>query len=96
MACYGPGLAERANVVIELFIIYKDYYSSYNGSFWCSDKIPQYIFSKNVLHTPVILQPRITIVSGRMINGLSAGCSRSDIWRTQFPMEIKVTEGFPL
>ena len=30
-------------------------------------EIPQYCYSKNVLHTPVILWPRIMIVSGHMI-----------------------------
>ena len=42
-------------------------YSSYNGSFGAKRKKPLYFFSKNVLHTAVILLPRITIVSGHMI-----------------------------
>ena len=60
-------LAETgANVVIELFIIYKADYSLYNGSFWYSREIPQYLFSKHVFHTPVITLSRIPIVSGHI------------------------------
>ena len=35
---FWPCPGERANVVIELFVIYESDYSSYNGSFWCSEK----------------------------------------------------------
>ena len=35
---YGPVLAERANVVIELFVIYKADYSLHNSSIWWSRK----------------------------------------------------------
>ena len=69
IACYGPVLTERASVVIELFVIYKVDYSSYNDCFWCSAKIHNIFFLHNyVLHTPVILLTIITIVSGDMIN----------------------------
>ena len=62
IACYGPVLSERANVVIELFVIYKADYSLYNGSFcmfWYSEKCPSIFL--------VISLSRITIVSGHMI-----------------------------
>ena len=67
IACYGPVLAERANVVIELFVIYIADYLLYSGSFWYSSKIHSIIFLKKFLHTPVILLQRITKVSGHMI-----------------------------
>ena len=39
-----PVLAERATVVIELFVIYKAVYSLYNGSFWCPEKFHNIFF----------------------------------------------------
>ena len=36
IACCGPLYDVRANVVVELFAIYKVDYSSHNGSFWYS------------------------------------------------------------
>ena len=49
-----------ANVVIELFVIYKADYSSHNGSFRCSDKLKMFL----------ILE--LTIVSGHMIQFISS------------------------
>ena len=46
ITCYGPVLSERANVVIELFVIYKADYSLYNGYFCCSEKYPNICFLK--------------------------------------------------
>ena len=39
-----PILAERANVVIELFVIYKANYSLCNGSLWYSEKLRHICF----------------------------------------------------
>ena len=44
IACYGPVLAERANVVIELFVMYKADYLLCSGSFWYSDKFCNIFF----------------------------------------------------
>ena len=44
IACYSPVLAERANVFIELFVIYKADYLLYNGSFWYSEKFRYFFF----------------------------------------------------
>ena len=57
-----PVQAERVNVVIELFVIYKADYSSHSG-FSGLREIPQYLSCKYLHHTTVILLPRITIVS---------------------------------
>ena len=42
---------------------------------------PPYFFSKNARNTPVILLPRITIVSGHMINGDIVCSDLFEIWR---------------
>ena len=46
IACYGPVLAERADVVIELFVMYNRADYSYNGSFWYSEKFRNICFLK--------------------------------------------------
>ena len=49
ISCYGPVPAVRANVVIELFVLYKADYSSHNGSFWCSEECHNIFFLKMFL-----------------------------------------------
>ena len=45
---------ERTIVVIELFAIYKEFFSSHYDSFWWPEKCHN-IFFQNVHHIPVIL-----------------------------------------
>ena len=59
IACYGPLQAERTNVVIDLFVVYKDDFSSHNGCFGTPSN-PTLFFSRNVLHISVTLLSRIT------------------------------------
>ena len=65
IACYGPVLAERENVVIELhvFVIY----SLYNVFFWCSEKFRNMFWLEFLFSIPVISLSRIKIVSGHLI-----------------------------
>ena len=66
--CYGPVQTEWANVVIELFVIIQSWLVITLWFFLMLREIPTYFSCKNVPHIPIILMPRITTVSGHMIN----------------------------